>query len=415
VFFCVLFGVWIVTQSDKAIAETFDVLARISCMRYSRRAGTCVVLLAGALAAGAQTPAAAPHASGTVKAVTATDLTVTTAAGDYTVTVPATAKILDVAPGSKDLKSATPGAMGDIAVGDKVIVTGTAGDAGTGLTAQRIILMKSAAIADAHAAEAAAWAQGGGGIVKSVNAAAGTIVISSALKTVTVQTAATTIVRRYSGDSVRFDDAVRSTLAAIQPGDQLRVRGTKSADGSSIQADEIVTGSFRNFSGTIASISGTAGTLTLKDLATKKTVTVAVTPNSDVRRIPPDAAARMALRVKGGAGGGAAGGQTSGAAGGPGGGADSAEAGQRRAGRAGMDLSQMLSRLPTETLGGLKAGEAVMIVATSSGAQSNTATAITLLAGVEPILAASPAGETMTLSPWSMGGGAPDAGGGAPQ
>jgi len=372
----------------------------------------CVAALAGVLSAGAQAPASSPvpHAAGTVKAVTGPDLTVTTATGDYTVSVPAAAKILDVAPGSKDLKSATPGQLSDIAVGDKVLVTGTVGDAGTSLTAQRIILMKSAAIADAHAAEAAAWAQGGGGIVKSVNAGTGTIVISSALKTVTIQTAATTIVRRYSGDSVRFDDAVVSTLGAIQPGDQLRVRGTKSADGSSVQADEIVTGSFRNFSGTIASINGTAGTLTLKDLATKKTVTVAVTPNSDVRRIPADAAARVAMRVKGGAAGAPAG-----AGGGPGGGGDSADAGQRRAGRAGMDLSQMLSRLPTETLGGLKMGEAVMIVATSPAGQSNAATAITLLAGVEPILAASPAGETMTLSPWSMGGGAPDGGGGAPQ
>ena len=71
----------------------------------------------------------------------------------------------------------------------------------------------------------------------------------------------------------------------------------------------------------------------------------------------------------------------------------------------------MLARLPTETLGGLKVGEAVMIVATSPAAQSSTATAVTLLAGVEPLLAASPAGESMTLTPWSVGGGAPDAGG----
>ena len=74
-----------------------------------------------------------------------------------------------------------------------------------------------------------------------------------------------------------------------------------------------------------------------------------------------------------------------------------------------MDLSSMLSRLPTETLGGLKAGEAVMIVATSSGAQSNKESAITLLAGVEPILAAQPEGQAMTLSPWSMGS-APEGG-----
>ena len=58
----------------------------------------------------------------------------------------------------------------------------------------------------------------------------------------------------------------------------------------------------------------------------------------------------------------------------------------------------MLSRLPTETLGGLKVGDAVMIVATQPAADSATATAVTLLAGVEPILQASPKGE-MTLTP----------------
>jgi hypothetical protein len=177
-----------------------------------------------------------------------------------------------------------------------------------------------------------------------------------------------------------------------------------------------VTGSFSNFSGTVASVDATAGTLTLKDLATKKTVTVAITPNSDVHRIPTEMATRMAARLRGGAGQGAQGANpgAGGAKPAPAAGGAKDEASgddaQHRAGRAGMDLSQMLSRLPTETLGGLKMGEAVMIVATSS--QPGKATAVTLLAGVEPILAAQPAGQTMTLSPWSIGGGGGDAGGG---
>ena len=381
-----------------------------------------VLAIAGVLGSGAQAPAS-PHASGTVKATTDTGITVTSTAGqDYTVTVPAAASVLEVAPGSHDLKSATPAHLGDIAVGDKVLVTGTAGDTATALTAQRVIVMKSAAIAETHEAESAAWSQGGGGIVKSVNASAGTVTISSGLKAVTVQTAPATVIRRYSDGSVRFEDAVVSSIGAIHPGDQLRVRGTKSADGSSIAADEIVTGSFSNFSGTIASVDATAGTLTLKDLTTKKTVTVAITPNSDVHRIPTEVATRMAARLRGGAGQGAPGAQGAnpGAGGakaapasaGTGGAAGEAagDDAQHRAGRAGMDLSQMLARLPAETLSGLKTGEAVMIVATSS--QPGKATAVTLLAGVEPILAAQPAGQTMTLTPWSLGGGGGDAGGG---
>jgi hypothetical protein len=74
----------------------------------------------------------------------------------------------------------------------------------------------------------------------------------------------------------------------------------------------------------------------------------------------------------------------------------------------------MLSRLPTETVGDLKAGEAVMIVASETG--NATLTAVTMLSGVEPILAASPSGSPeMTLSPWNMGGGGAAADAGGPQ
>ena len=77
----------------------------------------------------------------------------------------------------------------------------------------------------------------------------------------------------------------------------------------------------------------------------------------------------------------------------------------------------MLARLPTETLGGLKQGDAVMIVATAPATDAgDKATAITLLAGVDAILAA-PAGQSTTLSPWSVGSEGEMAGGmsGGPQ
>jgi hypothetical protein len=345
--------------------------------------------------------------AGTVKATSATGVTVTTTAGqDVAVTVPATATVLVVAPGSKDLKSATTGSLSDIATADKVIVTGTPGDSATALTAVRVILMKSGAIASSHAAESAAWAQGGGGIVRSVDVAGGKIEVANGLKTLTVMVTPATIVRRYSGDSVRFADAQASTVAAIKAGDQLRVRGTKAADGSSITADELVTGSFHNYSGLISSIDTSAGTVTLKDLTTKKTVTVIVTANSDVRRIPAALAMRVAMQMKGGAGASAGAGSGKPAEGSATAGATAGDAagGAQRAGRAGMDLSSMLSRLPTETLAGLKVGDAVMIVATSGPAEAERSTAVTLLAGVDAILSASPTGQTMTLSPWSVGG-----------
>jgi len=349
----------------------------------------------------AQAPTA-PRQTGTVKSISGSGFVMTTAGGqDLTVNVPSAAKVLIVPPGAKDLTAATAGSVTDVQTGDRALVTGSAGDAGTTVNASRVILMKSAALAETHAAEEAAWARGGGGIVKSVDPSAGNIEISSGLHTVTVTTTPATIVRRYSGNSVRFEDAVKSDLASVQPGDQLRVRGTRSADGTSIAADAIVAGTFKNYSGLLTAVDPAAGTVTLKDLTTKKVVTVTVTPNSDVRRLPPMAAQAVAARMHGGANG-APGGGAAGAAQRPAGGEgqQGAAAGARRAG---MDLSQMLSRLPTETIAGLKPGDAVMIVATSPSAESTQSSAVTLLTGVEPILTAAPSGEGMTLTPWSVG------------
>jgi hypothetical protein len=340
--------------------------------------------------------AAAPHQSGTVKSATGDSLTLTTAAGqDYTVALPTTAKILVVAPGGT-AASATPGTAADVAVGDKAIVIGAATDSGNSLTATKMYLMKSAAIAQSHAAVDAAWAQGSGGIVKSVEIASGKVVISSGMKTITVTTTPSTIFRHYSSGSVSFADAKVCGIADIKVGDQLRVRGTKSMDGLTVAADEMVAGTFHNYSGLLTAVDATAGTVTLKDLATKKVVTVTLTGGSDLRRIPLMMAQRLAASMKGTAANAQAASAPAGASAGgaqrPGG-----------AGRTGADLSSMLSRLPAEKVSGLKVGEAVMIVASSEASDPNKSTAVTLVVGVDPILTAAPEGDT-TLSPWSIGG-----------
>ncbi len=389
-------------------------------IRPTRAALLGVALLAPALFVAAQTPApaanAVPHGSGTVKSVEANAFVLTTASGqDVSVTVPSGAAVLLVQPGSRDLKSAQPGTVADIAAGDRTIVNGTAGDTASALNASRVIVMKSSAIAATRASDQAAWAQGVGGIVRAVDPATGTITLASGLRTLTIDTAATTSVKRYAGGSVRFEDAVPSTLAAIRPGDQIRVRGAKNADGTVVTADAIVAGSFSNFSGLLTAVDTAANTVTLKDLATKRTVTVAVPPSSNVRRMPAGAAAGAAARTGTGpaAGGGqaaaAAGtpaaspsGTPNGAANGASSGTGARPGGYARGAGAGADLSRMVNRLPPETLSSLKPGDAVMIVASNSA--GGEPTAITLLAGVESILAAHPSGET-TLSPWNIGGG----------
>src|ERR1700738_2544621 len=364
------------------------------------RAAQCGALLLSVLfatgfrsSAIAQTPApaAAPAAArqiGTVKAISGNALTLAPDNGQpITVTLTGTARILQLAPGSTDLKAATPIAIADIAVGDRVLVTGKAGDAADQFTASRVILMKSSDIAQKHAAEQADWQKrGSGGVVTAVDSATGTLTVAEGAKKVAVKTSGTTIFRRYSGDSIKFENAVPGTLAQVQAGDQLRVRGAKSEDGTSIQAEEIVSGSFTNLAGVLATVNAADGTLTLKDLSTKKTMTVKVTANSDLRALPERAAMMFATRAKGLAPAGAGAVASTSAAGSGanrGAGAPAGPGGQRGPGgeggsggpegpggaarSAGMDLSQMISHLPNQTIGDLKAGEAVMIVASRTG------------------------------------------------
>jgi hypothetical protein len=72
----------------------------------------------------------------------------------------------------------------------------------------------------------------------------------------------------------------------------------------------------------------------------------------------------------------------------------------------------MLDRTPPLKLDELKAGDALIVVSTE-GVDPSQVTAIVLLAGVEPILAAQPKGSTqMVLGQWNMGMGGGGEGGG---
>jgi hypothetical protein len=260
----------------------------------------------------------------------------------------------------------------------------------------RVILIKSGDIAKMQEEQQADWkARGVGGIVSAVDPATGAITIMSGPKKIVIDTASKTEFKRFAGDSVKYQDAKPGTIAQIQPKDQLQARGEKSADGLTVQAEEVISGSFEDLSGLLINVDAAAGKLTLKDLATKKVVTVNVTANSNLRNMPAMVATRFAAQTNGS---GRRGGGQDASAGGDG-------AGARRS--AGADLSQMITRFPTTTLGDLHKGDAVMIVATSPAPGSDTATAVTVLTGVDPILTANPNGG-MDLSMSMGGGGTPE-------
>jgi transcription antitermination factor NusG len=289
-----------------------------------------------------------------------------------------------------------------------------------------VIVMKQSDVASKQQHDRDDWQKRGvGGLVTNVDTATGTITISSsgmgANRNIAVHINITkdTILRRYASGSVKFDDAKPAPLNDIKAGDQLRARGARNPDGSKVSAEEVVSGAFRNIAGTIKAIDPATNTMTVQDAISKSAVMVKVSPDSQMKKLPAEMAQRIAMRLKGAAGGSSgdqpgpsvekrndrlgapAAGRArtsksteSQAASAPGGG---------QGGNGPPDLQHMLSRLPNSTLADLQKGDAVMIVSTE-GTDSAWVTAITLLAGVDAILTASPSQSASTLlSPWSLG------------
>lgn len=359
--------------------------------------GTLLTLLL-AMHTFAQTPS---RLIGTIATIHAHTLTVKPDAGDVrSVEVPESAVIKRIAAGEHDLSKAEPLPFAELAVGDRVLMRLDASAQAT-----QIIAIKQEDLAQKQQREREEWQKHGvGGLVKNIDPTAGEITISSGFngsaRIITIHVAKSTLLKRYALASVRYDTARPASIDAIHAGDQLRARGEKSADGSSLTAEEVISGSFRNISGVIATIDPAAQTVSLKDLVTKKPVTLAIPPDAQIHRLPNFIVQLVAARSKDGYGAAAP-------AHAPG--MDSApHPGQWPGAPGGVhppdkgtpDLQQLLTHLPQIPMSDLKKGDAIMAVTTEG---TDKATAITLLAGVESLLAA-PAAQDL-LANWSMGGG----------
>jgi hypothetical protein len=413
---------------------------RFMTSKTSFHLSTRIILIAAlafiGLSASAQAPAApaGQRFLGTVTAINGTTLTVKTDAGEvHQVDVPESAVLKQVEPGAKDLSAAQTIQFNTLATGDRVLVRlDPKAETGSSVALQ-VIAVKQADLAKKQEKEREDWAQHGvGGLVKSVDPASGTIVITSgvgtAAKTLDIKTDKNTVLKRYAPASVRYDLAKVEPITAIHAGDQLRARGPKDAAGTDVAAEEVVSGTFRNISGTISSIDAGASSLQVKDLATKKQVTIKITPDSQLRKLPENMSRMLASILNGngpafggrggpgGPGGGPGGAQNGGqnaggppnggaqgGPGGPGGNGGGRRVGFVGAGGGGFDPQMMLSRAPQVKLDDLKKGDAIMVVATDD---ESGMSAITLMAGVEPLLEAPAASQN--LLNWSLSTGAPD-------
>jgi hypothetical protein len=330
-----------------------------------------MTVIAGLLAAGIV--GAQERAIGEVTAIapSANLLTLKTdAGGQATIALESATAYTRVPPGAKSLANAQKITLSDIAVGDRVLARGRAGSAGT-IVASSVVVMSKAEIAKKQEAERQAWQQRGiTGSVTAIHPAAREITVNVANVPLVIA-AANSAFRRYAPDSPRYSDSKLSSFDEIRIGDQVRALGDR--EGDRFVAKEIVSGSFRNLAGTVASVDTSTSTVMLNDLASRRPLAVQITPESLVRRLPPQAAAMMAQRVQG----------------------NPSAAGRR------PDLHQVLEQMPALPLNELKPGDAV-IVASTSGTEPGRVTAVALLAGVEPLLSAAPRGADPFAGRWDF-------------
>jgi len=387
----------------------------------------CAIFLSLALAA--QTPSAGTKlVSGEVTAVDASAKQFKVKADDgvnYTITLQDGTSFLRMPFGEKDQKKATKIEFSDIAAGDRLIARGSLAEDTKTVTVRTVIVMSKDDVAKKQQQDHADWQKRGvAGTITSVNPNSKEITVNvhgRDSKPLVIEAGKTSF-RRYAPESVRFADTKPSSFAELQVGDTVRALGDKNDDGSRLTAEELVSGTFQTIAGTVISVNTATGEVQLMDLKTKKPVTVRTNQSSMLRRLEERTATMLARRMNppadgGGSPGGApAGGPPAGgnprtldgprAVGAPGAPGLGGPGGGMRGGN--FDLQAILERSPQLALTELKKGDA-LIVSSTKGADGSSMTAISLVAGVEPFLAAAPrrAGQ-VDLGSWSLGMGAPE-------
>ena len=164
---------------------------KIRLLSSTVRWAVILVLLTCALEMQAQAP---KPFQGTITAINGSTLSVKSDAdGVQQVDVPATAILLRIAPGAKDLSAAEKITFNDLAVGDRALVKPDPNGTASTLLALRIIAIKQSDLAQKQQKDREDWQRRGvGGLVKSVDPATGVIMVGSGAgataKTITVHT-----------------------------------------------------------------------------------------------------------------------------------------------------------------------------------------------------------------------------------
>jgi hypothetical protein len=306
----------------------------------------------------------------------------------YTVTLSDKTQYKRVAPGETSLAKAATITLADVGSGDRVLARGRGAADQKTVPALQVVVMSKADLAKKQEQDRAEWRRRGvSGMVASVNASTREITVSSrnmagVPQAVIIPVTDKVMMRRYPPDTIpKYSEAKASKFEEVKVGDQLRALGDKSADGSHLTAEEVVFGTFRIAGGVVTAIDVATNQIKINDLQTKKPLTIILKPESVLRRFPqggmfgggmgPGAAPQGQAQQRPESAG--SGGPPQGGGQGPG------------RGGAGMNLADMLERLPIISVNDLKVGDTVLM-SSLQGSDPTQLTAISLVTGIEPLL-----------------------------
>jgi len=360
---------------------------------------TVISVLSLSLGAVGQTPGASPTTPGVVsvigevKAIDSTTNQMVVRADNgvlFTVMLSDRTQYLRVAPGETSLSKATKITVSDVGGGDRVLARGRGAADQKTVPALQVVVMSKADLAKKQEQDRAEWRRRGvSGIVASLNPSTQEITVSSrtmqgAPQAVIIPVTDKVMMRRYPPDTIpKYSEAKPSKFSELKVGDQLRALGDKTADGSHLTAEEVVFGTFKIAGGTVTAIDPATNQIKITDLQTKKPLTIVLKPESVLRRFPSGGMFGMGAGGPGAGAGAPAQGQGQGQQG---------QAQQRPQGAgpggrgAGMNMADLLERLPIIAISDLKVGD-MIIMSSLQGADPTQLTAISLVTGIEPLLA----------------------------
>ena len=300
-----------------------------------------------------------------------------------------------------DPQTAIDSDLSAVGVGDKVVVIGKVSADKKRISAKNIYLLTSGDLAKRAADFRESWRERGiSGKVVSIDVPNRQLVVrtieKSGEKTLSVTTHPATAFKRYAPNSASYSKAVKAAFGDVLVGDQVRVLGDISADGSGFKAEEIVSGTFRTIVGTVTAIDIEKFAITVRDVQFDQPIIIAVNPNSQIRIFPVELANNITsaptVRIPDGKAGDISKGKQHD---GPGNSKASERKGENHGDgdrppenssvRSDGNINDLFSELPGASFSDIKVGGQIG-VATAEGPSKATFTALRLILGVEPFI-----------------------------